>query len=84
LAHHPIVTEPVKVRRLIPLGGFGGLFVLGVGEHRVESWLALWPLETVAEAPFGPAAANEPLVLAALPALGTIDQVVPFHDSINF
>jgi len=58
------VTEPVRVSFLIPLAGLGGLFVLGVGEHRVESWLDVCPLERMAEAPFGPAAANGPLLLS--------------------
>lgn len=41
LVPHPRVTDPVKVSFLIPLADLGGLLVLGVGEHRAESWLAV-------------------------------------------
>src|SRR5580704_16859859 len=75
--HHPMVTEPVKVRCLIPLAGLGGRLVRGVGAHSVASWLAVCPLETVAEAPLGPAPANEPLVLAELPVPGTTNPTSP-------
>ena len=70
------MTEPVRVRCLIPLAGLGGLCGLGVGEHRVASWLAVCPLEAVAEAPFGPAAAKDPLVLAE-PVPGTTNPTSP-------
>lgn len=74
---HPRVIEPVRVSFLIPLAGFGGLFALGVGEHSAKSWPAVCPLSSVAEAPFGGGPANEPLVLAALPAPGTTNPRLP-------
>jgi hypothetical protein len=74
---HPSVIEPVRVRFLIPLAGFGGLFARGVGEQSIWSCPAVCPLSSVAEAPLGCAATNDPLVLATWPAPGIRNPTSP-------